>query len=301
MKILLILIFFTFSSTHAVIIDCEFVNGHINYGNDTLFDDYSCWGIGIDLSDNATHVTGYTGTHVSGYANIHVKGVFFVEELCPYFNVTVFPKKFSSIFPNLQTFYIENCTFDRIDGDVLEDFSNLRIFIFTQTLIKRVPGSLFSHNPNMRHIDFDDNLIVAVGRGLLDNLANLQRVYFQRNVCINKWATNPLTIRILIDALNDDCVDSEVTSTTEVTTTVTMSTAPPKCEVNNIIDFICGLDEDLEELKAKNQVLEGEVNTLKSEYVNIREILAELELRVSALESGSPAPSKRAAFKKIKE
>lgn len=283
MKIFLIYLLTTICSTNAIIIDCEFVTGGVNSGNVSLFEDYTCWVTGMNLSDNATHVTGYTGTHWTGYTNALVKGLFLIEN-CPSINLAVFPKKISSIFSNLQAFFIDDCGIENVDGNELDDFTNLRLFILQKSLINRIPGNFFSANPYVRYIEFSDNPIERVGRGLLDNLTRLEKVWFIRNTCINKSATNSSLIPALIETLNDNCEDFEET-TSLASTTVSMSTTPLSCEVGDIIDLVCGQEESLAELQVKNGALEIEINSLKAENAEINALIALLKQRIEVLES----------------
>jgi hypothetical protein len=49
----------------------------------------------------------------------------------------------------------------------------------------------------------------------------------------------------LIEVLRQNCTDIEPETTTQLTTT----NQPPRCEIEDLEDFVCGLDEEVEYLR----------------------------------------------------
>lgn len=256
---------------------------------------YSCDVSSIDLSANSTHVASYEGPHMSGRSAVDVSGIYFPA--CSIANLRTFPRGFSTIFPNIFAFDFRGCAYNTLDGDELNEYPSLRFFRSLRTPIVRIPGIFFAATPKVEFIDFDNNRIEHVGEGLLDDLPHLTRVYF-RNRCLNMRALNRSEVQTLIEALRVHCPDVEhetttvsvtttmipptttSTATTQLTTTLspttstTIGTQPPsRCEIEDLEDFVCGLDEE-------NQHLRERVRRLEEENEEFRWMFAELERKV---------------------
>lgn len=136
----------------------------------------------------------------------------------------------------------------------------------------------------MRFVDFEYNMVKHVGEGLLDNLTNLIQVEMNDNICVNQRAYNSSQITQLKETLRTNCTDIAQETTTQSTTISTTSNQPPRCEIDDIEDFVCGLDEEIKFLKGKDEKLQTEVDNLNeknsfliAENQEIRAILLELE------------------------
>jgi chromosome segregation ATPase len=123
---------------------------------------------------------------------------------------------------------------------------------------------------------------------LLDNLQDLQEVHFILNTCIDKMAKNSSEIQALIEVLRVNCTDIEPETTTQLTTT----NQPPRCEIEDLEDFVCGLDEEIEylrekveTLKVKNEILEQKVKTQDETLEAHSDALVQLELKYLELSS----------------
>lgn len=301
MKFLLLLILL--SSAKGISITCSFDEG-VNW--DIIGQLYNCRVIALNLSNNSTHITEVNGTHISGKSNLDVGMILFESEFCPQFNLRAIPKGFLNFFPNFIAIFFSACSIDFLNGDELAEYPNLVRYQHLESNLNRVPLNFFASTPNMTYIDFYANGIMHVGEGLLDNLSKLYRVYFEAEACIDKIAYNPSEIPSLIEALKVNCTDI-------VTTTSTTTNQPQRCEIDDLNDFVCGLDEEIDFLKdemrrrneefenkfelleTRNEALEqevqelkplkGQVETLEAENREIREILLEIEQKVLDLTS----------------
>ena len=85
----------------------------------------------------------------------------------------------------------------------------------------------------------------------------------------------------MIGALRVQCPDiDEETTTSEVTTeetTTEVSNQPPKCEIEDLEEFVCGLEEE-------NQFLKNEVVNLQEENHQMREKLESHSAKLAELE-----------------
>jgi hypothetical protein len=292
------------STASGIFITCRF---HNDYDWSVIGYVYTCQVISIDLSDNSTFITKVNGTHLRGKSNFDVKMIIFGFEnnFCAQSNLTSIPKGFLNFFPNFIGFYFHRCPINFLNGYELEEYPKLEWYKHLQSNLTRVPGNFFASTQNMKFVDFWLNKIQHVGEGLLDNLESLQEVYFDSEVCINKYALTPSKIPALIEVLRQNCTDIEPETTTQLTTT----NQPSKCEIEDLEDFVCGLDEDVESLRekvqtleplkgqvedfiAKNKILEENVENLSEENQKMKELLeahahalVQLELKVLELTS----------------
>jgi chromosome segregation ATPase len=219
-----------------------------------------------------------------------------------------------NFFPNFIAFSIQRCAISHLNGNELEEYPNLKWYTHFDSNVTRIPGNYFASTPNMSSVNFERNRIQHVGESLLDNLQDLQRAIFSDNICISKDAENPSEIPALIETLRQNCPDIEQDTTTTLATTLyttqgtfsttqgtTSTNLPPRCEIDDLEDFVCELADEIEnlketdeKLKAKNEILEGQVEELKAakndlndkvenltaENKEIREILLQLEQMV---------------------
>jgi hypothetical protein len=301
MKILIFLLFI--GVTNGINIGCYFTSNSWGFG-----DLYTCQVTSLDYSGNSTHVQSYNGTHIGNNSTANVQMISFESAECPQFNLTKFPRGFSSIFPNIVGLAFRNCAFDTLAGDELQEYPNLRVFRVWIGNLVRIPGNLFSSNPNMFYIDFDSNKIEHVGEGLLDNVQSSVQVDFSRNICINYGGG----ARNVAERLRTQCPDDEPLSSTTTeppttpwtftsptTTGSTPFTPPPpnRCFDDFIENFICKLNDKLEGLNRKIGILESRVRILEgfeSQVLQFRETSAKLERKVEMMEL-------RSEFKKDEE
>jgi hypothetical protein len=143
----------------------------------------------------------------------------------------------------------------------------------------------------MIYVNFRHNQIKHVGEGLLDHLEELISVQFNGNVCIDKGTTNSSQIPGFIEILRQNCPDIEP----ETTTLISTSNQPPRCEIDDLEDFVCGLDEEVKNLFEENQkmkenfenqinALNGQVEGLKADNEVIKNQVEDLNSRNEALE-----------------
>lgn len=290
MKVLFF-IFAYLGNTAAITIGCNFTN--ISF---TVVERrYTCSITSMDFTGNTTHITGYTGTHLIGKSSEDVEMVNINQSICPQMNITVFPPGFSTIFPNVIGINSYSCQITTLTGNELLEYPNLEFFALFVGQIQRIPGNFFSATPKMRFVDFEQNQVKHVGLGLLDGLTNLTRVEMNGNICVNKIASTPSQITDLKEILRTNCTDIDnTTTTTEITSTTTISTTnqQPKCDIGDMEDFVCGLEEEIQYLKEKDENLQSQVDALNeqnsfllNENEDIRAILIELERMIIELSS----------------
>lgn len=169
-----------------------------------------------------------------------------------------------------------------LNGDELEEYLDLQHFVLLGSNITRVPGNFLALAPNMKFLNLRANRIQHVGEGLIDHLQSLQQVYFSQNICINMNAGTSAQIQTLIEALRVQCRDIVTTTLISTTSTTFLTTStsnqPPRCEIDDLENFVCGLDEEnqylrgeINELSIKNEAFESEINNLKDENQEMRE------------------------------
>jgi hypothetical protein len=256
----------------------------------------------MNFSSNATHIIGYNGAHLSGNSGENV-GVIYFNWCNTRYNLTIFPKGFSNFFPNLIAFSMLSCSIDFLNGDELDEHPHVQLYEHTRSNLTRVPGRFFASTPNLKRFHFGGNKIQHVGEGLLDHLENLESGFFTSNICINQGASNPSEIPALIETLRQNCPDIEPDTTTTLSTTQTptqgtfsttqgasTTNQPPRCEIDDLEDFVCGLDEEIEnlketdeKLKAKNEILEGQVEDLNERNEVLEDKVVDLKENVETL------------------
>jgi predicted nucleic acid-binding Zn-ribbon protein len=233
------------SSASGIFITCRF---NYDYGWVVIGDAYACEVTSVNFDDNPTHITSVNGVHLPGHSNANVGMINFGynNDFCYHFNLTVIPKGFLNFFPNFIGMAYGGCSVNFLNGDELEEYSNLEFYVQSESNLIRVPGNFFASNRNMKVVGFYSNQIQHVGTGLLDNLQHLQEVWVYDEICISMIASNPSEIPALIETLRKNCPDFE----------------PPRCEIEDLENFVCGLDEKIEHLKTRVEILEGKNKNL---------------------------------------
>lgn len=280
MKIFLIFLVIPISS--GVNVSCQFSYVH-NY---ELFlnDSYTCNVVSIDFSeDSNNYVTSLNETQL-GLVETLTFGYYYVQ--CPNLNLGVIPKGLSNIFPNMTALLFYYCPVTHLFGDELEEYTKLEILMIQYFNIIRVPPEIFTYNPNMKFVGFYNNEIQHVGHGLLEHLRFLVRADFRGNICVNMKAFVAQEIPALIEHMRNNCTDIETTTTLRTTTTTlpTTTTPPPRCIIEDLDDFVCGLDEEIEILRERNENLENQVEILTRNSESQAEELRSLAARLDELE-----------------
>lgn len=270
MKIFLLIIFIaTASSIH---VGCRFV--YWTYSDILIESKFTCRIQSMDFSLNSTHIMSANATREE-LEMVKILDFGEWDNNCAQMNLTFIPRGFLNVFPNFTGFTFSNCPITNFVGNELDEYQNLEIFLFQQRNIQHIPGNLFASNPKTRFVGFRNTDLRSVG-DVFTNLENLERADFRSNFCINQIAYNSSQIQSLTQALREQCPDIETTTT---------STDPPRCEIPNLNDFVCGLDEEIEEL---NSVIEDlrEENRIQDEKLQIQgERLDELERVVAELQA----------------
>jgi chromosome segregation ATPase len=155
------------------------------------------------------------------------------------------------------------CTLNFLHGDELKEYPNLQWYGQEATNLTRVPGNLFDSNPKMKFVGFAVNQIQHVGEGLLDHLKDLQEVWFPFEVCIDKIAFSPSEIPALIEVLRQNCTDIQL-----------------RCQIEDLEDFVCGLDEEVGNLKRRVEALEGKNRNLSEK---MRKSEKKFEVQINGL------------------
>lgn len=288
-------------------VDSFYITCRFNFGIDwfVIGRVYTCDVISMNFNDDSLQITGYEGEHLSANSSSDVKMIYFRNNYCPDFNLTFVPKGFLNFFPNVIALYFSKCSIDFLRGSELDEYQNLQWFSIEYSNLTRLPGNLFASTLDMRYLNFGDNKIEHVGENLLHNLQQLEQVRFLRNICISSEARNPLQIPSIVEALNSQCPDIEFETTTELitlststpeisstfsptstpeitstspnsspTTTISVTTQtnePPKCEINNVEDFVCNLEEEVENLRENDAKLLEENANLRNKIENLEQ------------------------------
>lgn len=171
-------------------------------------------------------------------------------------DLTVVPQGALDIFPNLIGFYFRDCSINHLNGNDLDEYENLEIFMTYNSTIEFIPGNIFALTPNMRMITFSGSRVRHVGADFMVGLNNLMHVNFFGNDCISDRADNStVAINSLIERIRTQCQ--------EIETTTVITTESPTCEIEDINEFVCRHDEEIEELKLKVEDLQSQINELK--------------------------------------
>lgn len=263
-----ILIFFFIASASGIHIDC-----HFSYDHDwhEIGQVYTCEVTSMDFSDNATHITGYSGTHLYGNSSADVKAFYF-GTLCYQFDLKIVPKGFLNFFPNFNMLEFNTCSIETLNGDELDEYQNLERFAILNSNVERIPGILFTFTPNLKYIWFGFK-IQRVGSGLIDYLSKLEQAYFWDNTCINQTALSSSEMPELIRGLKENCPDVDLTTITTISTTTDVE----RCEIDDVEEFVCGLDDEIENLRIKNENLETKIEDLKLIVEDLKNRLEILE------------------------
>lgn len=278
---------------------------------------YTCFVTSFSIAGNSTHVVSYTGTHLTGQSRWEVKMIHFPYQNCPSFGLTIVPKGFLSVFPNFIALYFSRCPIATLSGNELKEYPNLQRFGYADSILQRVPGNLFAPTPNMRYFGFWNNTVKHVGEGIMSNLPYLEHAYFNDNTCINRGASSPTQFAGLIQALRNQCPDVATTTTARTTTrttttttrptttttrtttttttprtstttspattsttkTLTTSIAPPRCEIHDFQDFVCGLDEQIEALGGGNEKIVEKVDELEAQMSELAQAVLDMSSR----------------------
>lgn len=260
--------FLTFlsSTTSAIHIHCNFSNKNF-YEIGTA---YNCLVTSMNFTGHPTYITSNSGAHLSGKSNSDVKIVVFKDPHCQTFNLTFIPKGILNFFPNIFSLEFRHCAFEFLNGDELNEYPKILYWVLTNSKIKRIPGEFFTATRQIKFIDFWHNKIENVGESLMDGLESLTKVHFQNNSCINSNAANRTQIPTLINDLRMKCPD--------------IVEQPPKCEILNLNNFICDLDEKVESLKNRVKILENDKEILEVKVENLERKNENFEEKIKELE-----------------
>jgi hypothetical protein len=240
----------------------------------------TCNVLSMDFSENSTYVlsTNLTSSDIAKVKTIW----FYFSGNCRQHNLTFIPKGILNVFPNATNLYFAGCAIATLNSDDLEDIPTLEIFVIYNGDIEHVPGDFFVSTPNIKVAAFYVNKIQQVGEGLFENLQSLERVDFRYNSCINERAWNASQIPGLIENLRLKCPEIETTTlSTTISTTTLSTTEAPRCSIDDFEDFVCGLDEEIENLKETDEILESKVENLTTnlsdQNVEIESLKAQVE------------------------
>lgn len=273
MKKIILITVALFASSYALELECEFISREMNQLSET----YACYMPQLSKIDESRSVTGVSGTHIPGKTNADVGLLFIRGET----NLTYFPENIESFFPNLIAIGIDFCDIESLNGNEIEAFPNLVWFVlnFHPQLI-RIPPNLFSNNPHIHSIWFSGNSINHIGQNLLSGLSELSWVSFLNNTCIHQIAMERSEIASVIQTIEENCEDIEVT-TTELTppstsTTSESSTSDSTTDLPNLPPTCDDLNESVCELKSQNQLLIDENIKMNSQ-------IEELNVQIAAI------------------
>jgi hypothetical protein len=253
----------SFSIVNAVTFTCYFQDdAWVEVDNQ-----YNCL---VDTLGNLDEpeLTAVYGTHLSGKSNSDVGTLSMYGQ-----NLTFFPQRIENFFPNLAAIYFNGNNISSLNGDEL-NFPNLVLFgLNDNPALERIPGNLFSSTRNLQTVYLDNNNIKHVGEGLLDGL-NLNEAYFWNNYCIDQYAEyNSTELAALIETLNNNCTDSETTTTTP----------EPACGDTN--EVVCNLQEQNKEILAKNQILIVKNANLEEKVEQLVADNEELKLKIENMQT----------------
>ncbi|KAG5668293.1 hypothetical protein PVAND_016240 [Polypedilum vanderplanki] len=272
---LIFIIFQLFLQSQSFVLQCDFVLiGNLYMCISTLRE---------SITDNT--VTNITGNHAPGKNNNDVNMIFIADQNF----LDNFPRGISNFFPNLNFFTLDRSAISILYGDEIDEFPLIETFSVQKSALKKIHNGLFEKTPNIKFIYFDNNQIEEVGHDLFTplNISQLNKVDFNGNNCIDAHANNTASILTLIEELRTHCVLNEAISTT----IATEPTIPEQCEVENIKDAICDLQNDVERLRIKIEHNEIDIYGLNynNQLLNLRiqnheKRIRDLELKNAQLE-----------------
>lgn len=274
MKIFLILLLA--SATHGIDLGCIYT--YFTYDGTILQYVPACIVVSMDFSQNSTHVLRANGTPLQ----LQMTELLFFGwpdyTPCDNFNLDFVPQGITSVFANMKGLIFHNCEITQLNGNELVGYPTLESWVVHYSQIERIPGDLFNETPNMKFVNFLANGINRVGENLLNNLENLTQAWFYYNECIHMGADNSTEIESLIEALAFQCPDEEIETTTGVTTEPTEppTTLPPRCEIVDMVEFVCIHNEEIEELKLKVDDLQDQINELRETNEELRNIIKKI-------------------------
>lgn len=232
------LILIIFPLINAIKIDCQFGE----YLNVDTGHEYKCLVKRMNFSDSTTRVTSASGTHVT--INNFVKQDSQVTEVNFFYSdcakMTTIPKGLLTVFPNFNLLNIQGCGIESIKADDLAEYPTLTKFKLSISKIQRVPGDFFMYTPNIIFFYFEGNRIEHVGANLLSGMRSLEKAGFYYEPCINRYITRDITE--LTSALHSLCPDEGLF--------VTIPTENSSCEIGNLDDRICELEQKIKEVEA---------------------------------------------------
>lgn len=262
MKILLILLLA--SAANGIHLGCSY-SWYTYVG--TVIDGYlTCMVVSVDFSDNSTHITGANGTDFQlEMTKIIYFGFPTFEPPCSNYNISTIPQGGMEVFPNMIGLGFRGCAINHLNGDELVDYPNLEVFIHENSIIERIPGNFFDPVPNMQLINFWSSGIRHVGHNFMGGLNYLWNVWFYDNICVNGRADNSsIFINAFIETIRIQCPDN-IETTTGIPTEPPSTTEPepPRCEIDDMVDFVCRNNEEIEELKLKVEDLQSQIDELR--------------------------------------
>lgn len=115
------------------------------------------------------------------------------------------PNGIEKFLPQIEALSIVASKFKSISKFDLEPFKNLQELYLQQGDVDTLSSDLFAFNPELRSVSFKTNKIQFVGLNLLEPLKKLELANFELNKCINKDASNPGEIEVLIAIMKKKC------------------------------------------------------------------------------------------------
>jgi hypothetical protein len=252
-SLILLAIFAFFGGSSAFTIDCLYYMD----GWPVIDSVYQCTVQNLQHQANHT-VTGVTGTHIAGMTNDDVGLVRIIDN----YNVDFIPRGLTSFFPNLRGFRSEHSSIDTLHGDEFDEYGEKFIYLTIHySNLTTISSRIFDHTPNVGLVDVFGSMIERVGHDLFTpvNATGLTWVDFSRTNCINEFSTTPEGIQTLIGNLQVQCpFDDEeppMTTTEGATTTTTVdnetsTSGSHSCDVGNIYDFVCDLQDGVGRVQA---------------------------------------------------
>lgn len=213
------ILFLTFVSANAIILNCRFY--FYSNWNSLPENTYTCSAyVTLDFTNGT--VIDVIGTHLDGKNDSNVE----IVDIGNNPNLTFIPQGLTFFFTNMIGIHLHRTGLKTIYGDELNNYPRLRWFSVEMGILESVGGSLFENTPEIFVANFYGNKIENIGWNLLDPLNSTIRVYFALNTCINMNSYNNSTrFNLLVERIRTNCTDFNAEITTSTTTTTTINPA----------------------------------------------------------------------------
>lgn len=295
-----------------------------------LYNTYSCQVMSIDFSDHMTIVTGFSGTHMAGKTIDNLKLVSFEDpsyalKIIPQNLANIFPNlthlRFLSCpietlngdelegYPNLEWFVFNDAPLEIVPGNLFSSNPKMRLIFFNFNKIKKVGENLLDNLTKLEDVRFLNNSCINQRASGVSEIPALIQAFketcptvepttletsteFPTIPITSTEPTNPssavTTENELPTELTTDKPSDSTLSSQEDTTTVQ---PPSKCQIENLEDFICDLDRDVENIREhfysqidnfnqENEKFSNVVQDLKEQNKEMRTDLKDGQLRI---------------------